>query len=60
MKKFKCSDLGIDCKWEIQHESEQEILRQAEQHGREKHGLLQINDKLRNKIRSKILDIRAA
>jgi predicted small metal-binding protein len=52
---FRCSDAGFtECQWQTRASSEDEILRRAEQHGREQHNLTNIDDKTRNLVRSKI------
>ena len=51
---FRCADMGHkECKWQTSGRSEDEVLRNVEQHGREKHGI-QMNDDLRNKARGVI------
>lgn len=39
MKLYHCRDAGFDCKIEIRGENEKEILRLAENHSLEVHGL---------------------
>lgn len=52
---FRCADAGFtECQWQTRASSEDEILRKAEQHGREQHNLSNIDDKTRNLVRSKI------
>ena len=52
---FRCADVGFpDCKWQTQGSSPEEVLRNAEQHGREQHKLTSIDDNMRNQVRSKI------
>jgi predicted small metal-binding protein len=38
-KVFRCSDAGVPCRAEIVGESEEEVLQQAVEHAREKHGV---------------------
>ena len=67
MKTFSCRDAGISCDWRVNAESEDEIVQQALEHGRQHHGI-QVSDnpkdsftqELRNKVRSKIQDVKAA
>ncbi|MGZ4876179.1 MAG: DUF1059 domain-containing protein, partial [Candidatus Angelobacter sp.] len=40
--------------WEAKGSSPDEVLRMAEQHGREQHNLTSIDDATRDKVRSKI------
>ena len=51
---FRCSDVGPKtCDWQVNGNSEEEIMPQIEQHGREKHNLT-IDDETRNRVRSAI------
>jgi predicted small metal-binding protein len=52
---FKCSDVGFKaCNWATRGSSPEEVLRSAEQHGREAHNLTSIDDKTRDMVRSNI------
>ena len=52
---FRCADAGFpDCRWEVSGRSEEELMPKIEQHGREKHGLSQLDDNTRNKVREAI------
>jgi predicted small metal-binding protein len=52
---FRCADVGFTgCNWETRGSSPDEVLRNAEQHGREKHNLTNLDEETRNKVRSKI------
>ena len=52
---FRCADAGFTgCSWEAKGSSPDDVLRQAEQHGREQHNMTSINDETRDKVRSKI------
>ena len=49
---FRCSDVGPkSCNWQASGKSEDEILRKAEQHGREAHNLT-MDDNIRSKVRN--------
>lgn len=51
---FRCSDVGPkSCSWQASGKSEDEILRKAEQHGREAHNLT-MDENLRSKVRNAI------
>lgn len=53
--RFRCADVGFQgCNWETRGSSPEEVLRNAEQHGREQHNLTSIDEETRNKVRSKI------
>jgi predicted small metal-binding protein len=60
MKTFECKDVGVNCGWKCQGESEQEILQQVEEHGRKVHGMQQLDPELRDRIQSKIKDAKVA
>jgi predicted small metal-binding protein len=52
---FRCADVGFsECKWETRGNSPDEVLRNAEQHGRQQHNLTNIDDETRNRVRSQI------
>jgi predicted small metal-binding protein len=52
---FRCADAGFTgCSWEAKGSSPEDVLKQAEQHGREQHNLTSIDDETRNMVRSKI------
>jgi predicted small metal-binding protein len=52
---FRCADVGFTgCTWQTQGASTEEVLRNAEQHGRERHNLASFDEKTRNMVRSKI------
>lgn len=51
---LKCADAGHkECPWEARGASPDEVMRQAEQHGREQHHL-SMDENTRNQVRSKI------
>ncbi len=51
---FRCADVGDkNCKWEARGRNEDDIMRQAEEHGRSAHNL-NMDDNLRNKVRGAI------
>jgi predicted small metal-binding protein len=39
MKRFACRDAGVICRAEVTGASEEEVLRKAVEHAREKHGV---------------------
>lgn len=39
MKKLRCRDAGFDCEFEIEADTDEEILRQAAEHVQSVHGL---------------------
>lgn len=51
---FRCSDVGPkNCNWQLSGNSEQEMLPQIEQHGREAHGMT-IDNQTRDRVRTAI------
>lgn len=56
-KQFRCADVGnTSCNWSVVAENEDEVMRRAEQHGKEAHGISNVDDKTREKIRGAIRD----
>ncbi len=56
-KTFRCADVGFaDCRWEVSGPSSDELMPQIEQHGRESHGINQVDDKIRQRIHHAIRD----
>jgi predicted small metal-binding protein len=52
---FRCSDMGFnDCPWQTQGASQEEVMRVAEQHGREQHRITSMDENTRNKLRDNI------
>lgn len=59
MKKFKCSDTGKICDWEATAESDDEILKQAAQHGQQEHGTKDFSEDIQAGLRAKIRDVKS-
>jgi predicted small metal-binding protein len=56
-KSFRCADLGhSECKWEVSGHSEEELMPQIERHGRERHGITNLDNEARNRVRDAIRD----
>ncbi len=54
-KTFRCADVGpMSCNWSVTANNDEEIVREAERHGREAHGMKDIDDQTREKIRGAI------
>lgn len=52
---FRCADVGFnECSWEAKGATPDEVLKKAEQHGREQHHLTNIDEQTRSKVRSNI------
>ena len=57
MKTLACRDAGFDCDHVIKGETEEEVMRNAKEHGMREHGeteehITQMKEKLRGLIRS--------
>jgi predicted small metal-binding protein len=57
MKTLSCRDAGCDCDYVAKGETEEDVLRDAEQHGMEEHGktdndMTQMRDNLKASIRT--------
>ena len=52
---FRCADAGFtSCTWQTQGSSPEQVLRNAEQHGRERRNMTGFDEKTRSMVRSKI------
>ncbi len=52
---FRCADAGnADCRWEVTGHTEDELMPHIERHAREQHGMNEINDQARSRIRNAI------
>ena len=38
-KEMRCADLGMDCQYVARGETEDEVMQQASQHGKQAHGM---------------------
>ncbi len=56
-KEFSCRDVGMDCDFKVQGETEDELLKKAEMHGQEAHGMKELTEDTRQKIRSVIHEV---
>jgi predicted small metal-binding protein len=54
MKELRCREVGFDCGGVIRDETEEGVMRQAADHARTQHGLKQLDEATKQKIRSKI------
>ncbi len=53
-KELRCGDIMPGCDYVAKGETEQEIMTQAAEHARDKHGLNEIDEETAEKVRSKI------
>lgn len=55
MKHFRCKDAGFtNCPAEFRGETDQDVMKQAEEHGRNQHGMKEITDEMRRRLQSLI------
>ena len=59
-KTLKCRDAGADCDFVVRGDTEEELFRNALEHGREFHGMKEIPKDLQEKMRSLIREEKAA
>jgi len=53
--KFRCKDVGFaNCQWEATGKTEQELMPQIERHGRDAHGINQIDQPTRDRVKNAI------
>jgi predicted small metal-binding protein len=53
--KFRCKDVGFaSCPFEATGRNEQDLMPQIERHGRDAHGLNEIDQQTRNKVKNAI------
>ena len=57
---FRCADVGQkECSWETKGSSEDEVLRNVEKHGREKHNISSFVGETRDRVRNAIKRVAA-
>ena len=49
-KIFRCNDLDIQCNWESNAETEEELFKLVVEHASTAHNVKEINEAMRNKI----------
>jgi len=59
-KIIRCRDAGVDCDFVVRGETEEELFRNALEHGRAFHGMKEIPNDLREKMRTLIREEKAA
>lgn len=55
-KNLCCRDVGVDCDFQAQGETEEEIMRQVAQHAKDAHGYDEVPPELAEKARAAIRD----
>jgi predicted small metal-binding protein len=58
MKSFKCRDMDMNCDFQVEGRSEDEVMNKVSDHARTRHSDISLTDQIRNKIRSVIRDVR--
>ncbi|MGE0406891.1 MAG: DUF1059 domain-containing protein [Candidatus Korobacteraceae bacterium] len=53
-KMVSCREVGVDCDFVARGETEQDVLRQCEEHARDAHGMSEIPAELAQKVRGAI------
>ncbi len=59
-KIIRCRDAGVDCDFVVRGETEEELFRKALEHGREFHGMTEIPEDLKQKMRALVREENAA
>ncbi len=55
-KGFTCSDVGVDCNWSADGNTEEELMTKIAEHAKEHHGFDPISPELIEKVKSAIKD----
>jgi predicted small metal-binding protein len=58
VKELRCREVGFECDAVVRADSEEEVMKQAQEHARKAHGLERISEDQERDIRSKIHDAR--
>lgn len=54
-KQFRCSELGMTaCNWSVSGNDESDMMPKIEQHGREAHGITNMDDNMKRRVRDAI------
>ena len=59
-KVIHCRDAGLDCDFIARGETEEELFRNGLEHGRIAHGMTELSEELKGKMRKLIRDEKAA
>lgn len=57
---INCKDVGMECDFTVEGKTEEELFRKAGEHAKEAHGLTEIPDDLKRKMRRFIREDKAA
>lgn len=59
-KYIRCRDAGVDCDFVVRGETEEELFRKALEHGKQFHGMTELPEDLKQKMRALIREEKAA
>lgn len=54
MPSFKCTDVGMDCRWTATAKTEEKLMGKIKKHAKKKHDMGTIDDNMLGKIKSAI------
>jgi len=60
MKMIRCRDAGVDCDYIARGQTNEEVMKNAAEHGRQKHGMQSIPPELQQKMKSLIREEKQA
>jgi predicted small metal-binding protein len=60
MKEIKCRDVGQNCDFVCRGETVEEVLKKAAEHGLKSHGMTDLTQAVKDKIKNVIKDVKAA
>lgn len=59
-KVIRCRDAGVDCNFIARGETEEELFRNALEHGKKAHGMTELSPELKGKMQKLIREEKAA
>ena len=59
-KVIRCRDAGVDCNFIVRGETEEELFRNALEHGKKAHGMTELSPELKEKMQKLIREEKAA
>jgi predicted small metal-binding protein len=59
-KVIRCRDAGVDCDFIVRGDTEEELFSKALEHGRKAHGMTELSEELKGKMRKLIREEKAA
>lgn len=58
MKSLQCKDVGMNCEWKTQGQTEDEILKKASEHAKTVHKMDPVPPDVAKRVRGAIRDVR--